>query len=258
MERTTMGNRLQGKNVVLTGGAGGVGRFLAQGMVNEGAFVAILDVQNADETIALAGAEHIRFERCDLTNGDEIRQVIAKLEEAIGGCDILVHCAAYIRTMPFEELPFSEWRRMLGVNLDALYHLSQATIPNMKKQGWGRIVAFASTQVNEGTPEHVDYVASKAGIIGASRVLAKELGRYGITVNTLSPGLTKTDASTRANDRMMALGHPDYFEMGIARQSLKRTLVPQDLVGPLLFLLSDEAAAISGQTLIVDGGGVHG
>jgi NAD(P)-dependent dehydrogenase (short-subunit alcohol dehydrogenase family) len=128
----------------------------------------------------------------------------------------------------------------------------------MKKNGWGRIVAFASTQVNEGTPEHVDYVASKAGIIGASRVLAKELGRYGITVNTLSPGLTKTEASSRSNDRMMALGHPNYFDMGIARQSLKRTLVPQDLVGPLLFLVSDEAAAISGQTMIVDGGGVHG
>jgi 3-oxoacyl-[acyl-carrier protein] reductase/(S)-1-phenylethanol dehydrogenase len=252
-----MGNRLRGKNVVLTGGSGGVGKFLAQGLVHEGAFVTILDVQNADETIALVGPQQIRFERCDLTNGDDIRHVVAKLDEAIGGCDILVHCAAYIRTLPFEELPFAEWRRMMGVNLDAFYHLSQATIPNMKKKGWGRIVSFTSTQVNEGTPEHVDYVASKAGLIGASRVLAKEIGRYGITVNTLSPGLTKTEASSRSNEQMIALGHPDYFDMAIARQSLKRTLVPQDLVGPLLFLVSDEAAAISGQTLIVDGGGVH-
>jgi 3-oxoacyl-[acyl-carrier protein] reductase/(S)-1-phenylethanol dehydrogenase len=253
-----MGNRLQGKNVVLTGGSGGVGKFLVQGLVNEGAFVAILDVQNADETIPLVEPEQIRFEHCDLTKGDDIRHVVAKLDEEIGGCDILVHCAAYIRTLPFEDLPFLEWRKMMSVNLDALYHLSQATIPNMKEKSRGRIVAFTSTQVNEGTPEHVDYVASKAGLIGASRVLAKELGRYGITVNTLSPGLTKTEASSRSADRMIALGHPNYFDMAIARQSLKRTLVPQDIVGPLLFLVSDEAAAISGQTLIVDGGGVHG
>lgn len=252
-----MTQRLVSKHVILTGGSGGIGRYLAQGLVREGATVSIVDIQSADEALALVGSDRVRFEQCDLGNGDHIREVVAKSERAVGGCDILVHCAAHQPRRPFEQIPFAEWRTTLSVNLDALFHLTQAVLPHMKKKGWGRIVSFASTTFNEGTPEHSDYVSSKAGIIGATRVLAKELGKYGITVNALSPGLVKTTTSAKAVEEMLALGYPNYFDMYVAQQSVKRTLVPQDMVGPLIFLLSDESSAVSGQTLIVDGGKEH-
>jgi NAD(P)-dependent dehydrogenase (short-subunit alcohol dehydrogenase family) len=249
--------RLEGKNVLLTGGAGGIGRFLAQGMVREGASVAIVDLQDAREALAFINSDKVRFDQCDLSNGEAIRDVVARIEKEMGACDVLVHCAAHQPRRPFEQIPFDDWRMTLSVNLDALFHLCQAVLPGMRAKGWGRIVSFTSTTFNEGTPEHTDYVASKAALIGATRVLAKELGRHGITVNALSPGLVKTATAARAVDEMVAMGYPNFFDAYIGQQSLKRNLVPQDLVGPLLFLISDEAAAISGQTLLVDGGKEH-
>ena len=253
-----MGERLAGKNVILTGGAGGIGRYLAQAMAREGATVVIVDVQDAAEALALAGTNKVRFEKCDLSSGDAIRRTVAQIGKTVGGCDILVHCAAHQPRRPFETIPFEDWRQTLSVNLDSLFHLVQSVLPHMKEKGWGRIVSFGSTTFNEGTPEHTDYVASKSALIGATRVLAKELGQHGITVNALSPGLVKTGTSARAVEEMIAMGYPNYFEMYVTQQSVKRTLVPQDLVGPLLFLISDESAAVSGQTLIVDGGKEHG
>jgi 3-oxoacyl-[acyl-carrier protein] reductase len=256
-EESVMYQRLANKRVILTGGAGGIGRFLAKGLVGEGATVTIIDIQNADEALALVGSDKARFEKCDLGDGDEIRAVVARTERLVGGADILVHCAAHQPRRPFEEISVAQWRTTLSVNLDGLFHLAQAVVPSMKKSGWGRIVSFTSSTFNEGTPEHLDYVSSKAGIIGATRVLAKELGKHGITVNALSPGLVKTTTSAKAVEEMLAMGYPNYFEMYITQQSLKRSLVPQDMVGPLIFLLSDESSAISGQTLIVDGGKEH-
>jgi 3-oxoacyl-[acyl-carrier protein] reductase len=249
--------RLNDKHVLLTGGSGGIGRYLLQGLLREGAKVTILDIQDAEDAFALAGSDNARFEKCDLGNGDEIRACVVKAERGAGGIDMLVHCAAHQPRRPFEEIPVDQWRRTLSVNLDALFHLAQAVVPNMKKKGWGRIVSFTSTTFNEGTPEHLDYVSSKAGLIGATRVLAKELGKHGITVNAISPGLVKTQTAAKAVDEMVAMGYPNYFEMYITQQSLKRSLVPQDMVGPLIFLLCDEAAAVSGQTLLVDGGKEH-
>jgi 3-oxoacyl-[acyl-carrier protein] reductase len=253
-----MAERLANKHAILTGGSGGIGRYLAQGLIREGAAVTILDVQRADEALAMVRSDRLKFEKCDLGNGDEIRAAVQTAERASGGTDILVHCAAHQPRRPFEEIPASQWRRTLSVNLDALFHLAQAVAPNMKKKGWGRIVSLTSSTFNEGTPEHLDYVSSKAGIIGATRVLAKELGKHGITVNAMSPGLVKTATAAKAVEEMIKLGYPNYFDLYIAQQSLKRSLVPEDMVGPLVFLLSDESAAVSGQTLIVDGGKEHG
>jgi NAD(P)-dependent dehydrogenase (short-subunit alcohol dehydrogenase family) len=252
-----MSQRLVNKHVLLTGGSGGIGRYLLQGLLREGAAVTVMDIQSAEEAFALAGSDKARFEKCDLSDGDEIRASVARAERSAGGIDMLVHCAAHQPRRPFEEIPVAQWRRTLSVNLDALFHLAQAVVPNMKKRAWGRIVSFTSTTFNEGTPEHLDYVSSKAGIIGATRVLAKELGKHGITVNAISPGLVKTQTAAKAVDEMVAMGYPNYFDMYVTQQSLKRNLVPQDMVGPLIFLLSDEAAAISGQTLLVDGGKEH-
>jgi NAD(P)-dependent dehydrogenase (short-subunit alcohol dehydrogenase family) len=170
--------------------------------------VTIIDIQNAEEALALVGSDKARFEKCDLSDGDEIRAVVAKTERLVGGTDILVHCAAHQPRRPFEEISVAQWRTTLSVNLDGLFHLAQAVVPSMKKSGWGRIVSFTSSIFNEGTPKHLDYVSSKAGIIGATRVLAKELGKHGITVNALSPGLVKTTTSAKAVEEMLAMGYP--------------------------------------------------
>ena len=199
----------------------------------------------------------MRFEHCDLSKGEEITGAVARATSAFGTADILVHAAAHQPAYPFEEMPFSGWRTTFAVNVDSFFHLAKAVLPAMKKQQWGRILSFTSTTFNEGTAEHLDYVASKAALIGATRVLAKEVGKFGITANTLSPGLTKTTMSASHVDEMVKLGHPNYFELYIQQQSLKRSLVPKDIVGPVIFLVSEEAAAISGQTLIVDGGKEH-
>jgi len=240
---------IDGKHVILTGGSGGVGRFLTAGLAAKGARVSVLDLDDLPQEYA-----NTRFFKCDLADGNAIAQSVKDATEAFGDPTILVHAAAYQPVNPFEELPFSQWRKSFAVNVDALYHLVQAVLPYMKTAGWGRIVSLTSTTVNEGMPNHCDYVASKAAIIGASRVLARELGKYGITVNCHSLGLTRTPMSTHHVEKQIALGLPDFFRVDTEQSSIHRVLEPQDHVGPILFLLSEEAGMISGQTQIVDGG----
>ena len=247
--------RLASRHAILTGGSGGIGREIAKGLVKEGAKVTILDVVAPNEDLGAPDA--LRAVGCDLRSSEDINRGVANAAAAFGPADILIHAAAHQPAYPFEQIPFEGWRKTFEVNVDSFYHLVRAVLPGMKARGWGRILSFTSITFNEGTPEHADYTASKAALIGASRVLAKEFGKFGITVNTLSAGLTKTAVAVRAVEEMVKLGHPNYFEMYIGQQSLKRNLVPQDHVGPVIFLVSDESAAISGQTLIVDGGKMH-
>jgi len=240
---------IDGKHVILTGGSGGVGRFITAGLVAKGARVSVLDIGDLPQQF-----ENTRFFKCDLGDGEAIVQAIKDATNAFGAPTILIHAAAYQPAGPFEELPFEQWRRSFSVNVDSFYHLTKAVLPFMKAKGWGRIVSLTSTTINEGAALLCDYVATKAALIGASRVLARELGKYGITVNCHSLGLTRTEQVTRNIETMMAHGHPDYFQVYIGQSSIPRILEPQDHVGPILFLLSDEAGMISGQTQIVDGG----
>jgi NAD(P)-dependent dehydrogenase (short-subunit alcohol dehydrogenase family) len=240
---------IEGKHVILTGGSGGVGRFLTAALAAKGARVAVLDLDNLPQEYA-----NTRLFKCDLADGEAIVRAVKDATKAFGEPTILIHAAAYQPVGPFEELPFDRWRKTFAVGVDAFYHLVKAVLPFMKAKGWGRIVTLTSTTVNEGMFNHCDYVASKAALIGASRVLAREFGQYGITVNCHSLGLTRTPQSTYHVEKLIAAGHPNYFQLDMEQSSIKRVLEPQDHVGPILFLLSDEASMISGQTLIVDGG----
>lgn len=244
---------IEGKHIILTGGSGGIGQVLTPALAERGARVSVLDIDDLPEE-----NENIAFFRCDMTDRQAIDAAVKSAAEAFGDPAILIHAAAYQPVGPFEDMDFDRWRRAFTVNVDAFYHLIKATLPYMKKAGWGRILSFTSTTFNEGTPEHCDYVASKGALIGASRVLARELGKYGITVNTYTLGLTRTAQTEYHVREMVAYGHPDYFQMSIDQASIKRTLMPQDHVGPIAFLLSEDAGMISGQTLIVDGGRISG
>jgi NAD(P)-dependent dehydrogenase (short-subunit alcohol dehydrogenase family) len=254
-----MAGTLEGKCAVVTGGAGGIGRYLCEGLAAEGARVVIADISDPAAALSMvesAGGQAI-FISTDLADQASIKALVEQTETELGGCDILVHCAAYQPHLPFDQIPFADWRKTMGINVDSLFHLAQAFLPGMKAKQWGRVISFTSTTFYDATPHHAEYVTSKAAIIGLSRILAKEYGRYGITVNCLAPGLVRTINSEEAVRLLIDAGLPDFYDVIRQQQCIPRTLEPADMVGPLLFLASEASRAVTGQSLLADGGWQH-
>ena len=196
--------------------------------------------------IADAGGRAIAV-RCDQTSANDVERMVAAMVEAYGGCDILVHNAGIYPAQLFEDMTFEDRRRVLSVNLDSVFHLVKGVLPGMKSRSWARIIMMSSTTFHSGIAYNSHYTASKGGLIGFSRALATKLGEYGITVNTIAPGLVRAETTA-------AGPQAQWFEMLAQQQAIKRTEVPEDLVGPLAFLASDDAGFVTGQTLLVDGG----
>lgn len=244
-----MQRRLAGKTAVVTGGANGIGRACCDRLAAEGANIVIADIAAADETIVdveRAGSNAFA-QRCDLSSAEDVARLREKVDERFGGCDILVHNAGIYPNTPIEEITFDEWRKVLTINLDSMFYLTKAFLPNMKSKAWGRIIAMSSTVFHSGIPGYCHYSASKAGLIGFVRSLASEVGQFGITANAIAPGLVRTGTTeARLETR--------WFDQTVEQQAIKRTGKPADLVGPLAFLASDDAAFVTGQTLLVDGG----
>lgn len=241
--------KLEGKTAVVTGGANGIGKAFCLRLAAEGAKVVVADIADAAATVAAVAEQGgtASAVRCDQTSETDVAALQSAVDEQFGGCDILVHNAGIYPTTPFEDMTFDEWRNVLTTNLDAVFHLVKAVLPNMKAKGWGRIISVSSTTFHAGMAGTTHYSASKAGLIAFSRALASELGEYGITVNTIAPGLVRT-ATTEAGPQR------DWFEALAQQQAIKRTQLPEDIVGPLAFLASDDAGFVTGQTLLVDGG----
>ena len=160
---------------------------------------------------------------------------------------MLINCAGFFPFAPFEEMSSDDWKRVIDVNLTGSFLTTRAFLPLMKAGGWGRVINFGSGSVFDGTRGQAHYVAAKAGIVGFSRSLAREVGGYGITVNVIAPGLTVTKA---VRDSFP----PGILEAQRAGRAIQRDEVPEDLVGPVFFLASPDAGFISGQTINVDGG----
>lgn len=239
---------LAGKRAVVTGGANGIGQAFSRRLGAAGVRVAIADASTTVESIKKSGGTAIAL-RCDQTSEADVSRLKAKVETEYGGCDILVHCAGIYPTAAFEEITFADWRRVLSVNLDSAFLLVKAFLPGMKEQHWGRIISVSSTTFHSGIGFNTHYTASKGGLIGFARSLASEVGDFGITVNTIAPGLTKTETTINGKP-----GEFGWFEMIRAQQAIKRTETPEDLTGTLAFLASEDAAFITGQTIVVDGG----
>lgn len=240
------------RTMIVTGAAGGLGRAFAEAFARRGDLAVIADVdeagaQRAASAIVEAGGKAIGV-RVDVTDANSARELAAAAAAAgDGGIDVIVNNAAIYATLtrsPFEEIDEAEWDRVMAVNLKGPWQVVRACSPLLREGA--RIVNIASATVMSGSAQWAHYVASKAGVIGLTRVMAKELGVRGITVNAVAPGFTLTEASHSLIS--------DAESYGVDRGSIKRPIHPDDIVGAVEFLASPEAAFVTGQTMVVDGG----
>jgi NAD(P)-dependent dehydrogenase (short-subunit alcohol dehydrogenase family) len=242
-----MGHR--GKVALVTGASSGIGQAIACRLGREGAKVAIADVAEADETLQRmrqAGAQGFAAP-CDISDPRQVGALVAEVGERLGPPQILVHSAVVQFVRPFEELSLEDWRRTQAVNQESMFHLLKAVLPAMKAGRWGRIIAIASSTFFVGAPAMTHYVTSKGALIGLVHGLAAEVGPYGITINAVAPGLTRTK---KAEVDLP----PELFRQIMALQCIKRNGTPEDQAAVVSFLASEEAGFITGQTILADGG----
>ena len=244
-----MGASHEGRTVVISGAAAGIGQALAERLAHDGARIVVADLSDARETIALvqrAGTEALGV-RCDVSSSEDVAELGRQARDRFGRVDILIHNAGIYPLVPFSEMTFEQWRKVLSVNLDSMYHLTHEFLPEMREQGWGRVLAMVSNVFHAGRGGFSHYVASKGGLIGFVRSLAAEVGQEGVTVNAIAPSLVNSKGTEGF----------DYFADVEDLQVIKRAQQPSDLTGATSFLTSQDASFITGQTLVVDGGWVR-
>jgi NAD(P)-dependent dehydrogenase (short-subunit alcohol dehydrogenase family) len=247
--------RLDGKVAVVTGGASGIGFAFARRLLAEGARVAIADVVDAAAAAdKLEAGDRVLGVPTDVSSMTAVRAMVDAAVARFGRIDVLVNNAAVFAALEprlFDQIPDSEWERVMAVNVRGVWNCARAVAPLMRAQGGGRIVNVASAIVAKGTALLLHYVTSKGAVVAMTRALARELGPDRITVNAIAPGLILSDA-VQANPDLTG------FQVGAVMQarSIRREAFPDDLEGALVFLAGDDSAFMSGQTLIVDGGSV--
>jgi NAD(P)-dependent dehydrogenase (short-subunit alcohol dehydrogenase family) len=171
--------------------------------------------------------------------------------------DIVINCAGIFPQKNFEDMTFADWRQVMAINLDGTFLVTAAFVPGMRARKWGRVVSMASSTLGSVVTGFTHYVASKGGIVGFTRALATDLAPYGITVNAIAPGLTRSPGTVARAPRPAFKTMDEEFDAVAQMQAIKRVEVPEDLVGAVSFLTSDDAAFMTGQTLNVDGGRVR-
>lgn len=249
--------RFVGKVAIVTGGARGLGRAIAESLINEGAKVVIADIEGAEATADELGAAEgkVIAARVDVSSRQSVQAMVDAASSAFGRIDILVNNAAIAADMAmtrFEDISSEAFLKMMSVNALGPFLCSQAVSPIMRAQQYGRIVNMVSGTAFRGMPFVSHYVASKGAVMTMTRSLAHELGEDEITVNAVSPGYTLTGPNL-ANQAYMEKVRPDVLRL----RALKRDAYPDDVVGAVLFLASDDAKFVTGQILAADGGAVY-
>jgi NAD(P)-dependent dehydrogenase (short-subunit alcohol dehydrogenase family) len=236
-----MSGALEGKVAVVTGGAQGIGRAIAVGLEEQGATVAIADLDPPPAGI-----------RADVSSEEDVQRLADEVVDRHGGIDILVNNAglyASLEMRPFTEIPLEEWRRVMDVNVASMFLTCRAVVPLMRERGGGKIVNISSGTAFRGVPLVLHYVASKGAIVSFTRALARELGKDGIHVNCVAPGFT-ISSGVEANPKVIDA----LRDVSVAARTIQRDQVPEDVVGAVVFLCTPAANFITGQTMVIDGG----
>ena len=246
--------RLKDKVTIITGAGQGIGAAYARKFCEEGAKVVIADINHEkSEAVVkeITGKGHEALTvMTDVSDEASTQALVRTVVEKYGRIDILVNNAAIFATIkikPIEEISVDEWDGLMGVNLRGLFLCCKTILPQMKAQKQGKIINVSSATVFMGKPYYIHYVTSKAGVIGFTRALAREVGDWNIQVNCLTPGYTETEiprATTTPEQKKAIIGH----------QCIKRIGTPEDLFGIMVFLASNESDFMSGQTVNIDGG----
>ncbi len=242
--------RLEGKTAVITGGAQGIGKATVTKFVNEGASVAIwdLDEQKGNQLTSELNKEEqkVSFYKVNVTNAEEVKASMQKVISEFGKVDILINNAGITKDATLKKMTPEQWQQVIDVNLTGVFNCTQSVVEHMMERGSGRIINASSVVGLYGNFGQTNYVATKAGVIGMTKVWARELGRKGICVNAIAPGFIATE--------MVAAMPEKVIQMMEEKTPLGRLGKPEDIANAYCFLASDEASYINGTTLSVDGG----
>ena len=230
------------KTAVVTGGASGIGRAVAQRLRSDGFQVAVIDLSPTDD-----GFGHV----ADVSDRAQVDAAVAAIREQFGPILVLVNAAGVEGFKKFSDMSFSEWSKVIDVNLNGVFHTIQAVLPDMVEAGWGRIVNISSSSTHSGQPFMAHYVAAKSAVNGLTKSLALEYGPCGITVNAVPPGFIDTPMLRSAESRHLLGGT---VEDHIKQTPVRRVGRPEDIAAACAFFVSEEAGYITGQILGVNGG----
>jgi pyridoxal 4-dehydrogenase len=241
--------KLQDRVAIVTGAAQGIGKAVADKLAAEGAKVVAVDVNGEGAERTAAGVDGSAVQ-ADISSPEDVQRMVDETISRHRKVDVLVNVAAIVPFTAWDDITFDEWRRIMSVNLDGLFLTMKAVEKPMRDAGYGRIVNITSNVILAGTPNLAHYVASKGGVWAFTRAAARELGKYGITVNSVAPGLTATEG-------VMASPHAEAFEFVQMLQCIPRRGEAADIAPSVAFLASEEAGWVTGQLLVADAGMTH-
>jgi pyridoxal 4-dehydrogenase len=241
--------KLQDRVAIVTGAAQGIGKAVADKLAAEGAKVVAVDVNGEGAERTAEGVDGTAVQ-ADISKPEDVQRMVDETVSRHGKVDVLANVAAIVPFTAWDDITFDEWRRIMSVNLDGLFLTMKAVEKPMRAAGYGRIVNVTSNVILAGTPNLAHYVASKGGVWAFTRAAARELGKYGITVNSVAPGLTATEG-------VMASPHAEAFEFVQMLQCIPRRGEAADIAPSVAFLASEEAGWVTGQLLVADAGMTH-
>ena len=251
--------RLAGKAAIVTGGAKGIGRHYSQALAADGARVMIADIADgkelAEEIAGRHGADAVGCVKFDVSDEKAVKNLVAQTIERFGQIDVLVNNAAVYSTLTprsFNEWDSDLWDKVMAVNVRGSYLMVRHVAPHMIERRTGKIINIASGAPYKGVPRMLPYVTSKGAILAFTRALSRELGQYGIAVNSLSPGYVLSDTG------LANTAHVEDGRIPVRNsRAFKRDAYPEDLLGTLVFLASNDSDFVTGQSIVVDGGAVN-
>jgi pyridoxal 4-dehydrogenase len=241
--------KMNDRVAIVTGAAQGIGRAIADKLVEEGASVVVADI-NGEGAERAAGDLNGLAIQADISQEADAQAIVDATLERYGKVDALVHAAAIVPFVAWDDVDYAYWRKIISVDLDGAYLIGRAVEKPMRAAGYGRIVNIASNAFFAGTPNMGPYLAAKGGVIGLTRAQATELGRYGITANAVAPGITRSEG-------VLDSPHKDAFDFVQGLQAIPRHGEPRDIAPAAAFLASEESSWVTGQVLIADAGHIR-